>query len=143
MLESMEKKVLYFEFPGPPIHQERARNVIRHGQRIWINPNAKQKEDLQKSVAVQMLQSSRKPFKCPVSVQMIFEVSIPASHSIKLTKSLYGVFCDKRPDIDNYIKFYLDILDGVAIDDDKQVVCLESRKIYSAEPKTVIWITEH
>lgn len=45
-----------------------------------------------------------------------------------------------RPDIDNYIKFVLDALNGVFYKDDSQVVHIESIKEYSTEPKTIVRI---
>ena len=37
---------------------------------------------------------------------------------------------DKKPDIDNILKVVLDALNGVAYDDDKQVVCISCQKVY-------------
>ncbi len=37
---------------------------------------------------------------------------------------------DKKPDIDNILKVVLDALNGVAYEDDKQVVCISCQKIY-------------
>lgn len=37
---------------------------------------------------------------------------------------------DKKPDIDNILKVVLDALNGVAYEDDKQVVCISCQKVY-------------
>lgn len=47
-----------------------------------------------------------------------------------------------KPDIDNYIKAILDALNGIAFHDDKQIVVLYARKIYSYKPRTEIEITK-
>lgn len=46
------------------------------------------------------------------------------------------------PDLDNMIKFYLDVAIGVIYEDDKQVVKITAEKVYSKEPRTEITITE-
>lgn len=139
----MEKKqVYYFELPGEPIAQQRHRQVIAHGHRVIFNPNKVDKESAQRSIKVLMLKSSWSHFKGPISVQMTFGVSIPDSYSKKRREGLLNAFCDKRPDLDNYIKFYMDVLNGVVFADDGQVTKLECKKIYSDQPKTIIYVTQ-
>lgn len=43
-----------------------------------------------------------------------------------------------RPDVDNLVKLVLDALNGLAYDDDAQVVEVTARKFYAAEPETRI-----
>ena len=45
---------------------------------------------------------------------------------------LDNYYCDKKPDIDNIIKSIQDGLNGVAYDDDCQVVSITANKIYIA-----------
>lgn len=47
-----------------------------------------------------------------------------------------------KPDIDNYVKAILDALNGLAFQDDSQIVVLYARKIYSDKPRTEIEINE-
>lgn len=47
-----------------------------------------------------------------------------------------------RPDLDNLVKFYLDVAIGVLYEDDKQVVKITADKMYSVEPRTEITIEE-
>ena len=51
---------------------------------------------------------------------------------------------DKKPDIDNLIKFALDALQGKEgyIVDDSQVVRIYAEKLYSDDPRTEIMIVE-
>lgn len=51
-------------------------------------------------------------------------------------------FHTSRPDIDNLVKFYMDVANGILYEDDKQVVRLEATKVYSTEPFTKIYIEE-
>lgn len=48
----------------------------------------------------------------------------------------------KRPDIDNLAKAVMDALNGIAYEDDKQVVELHLYKYYSNEPRTEIELEE-
>lgn len=48
----------------------------------------------------------------------------------------------KKPDVDNLIKLYLDVLTGNAIEDDNCVSLGSAIKVYSPSPKTTIFIQE-
>lgn len=39
-----------------------------------------------------------------------------------------------KPDVDNILKFYLDVLNKIVVKDDNQVVEVRARKIYSSKP---------
>ena len=47
-----------------------------------------------------------------------------------------------RPDLDNMVKFYLDVSIGTIYEDDKQVVKITAEKVYDKEPRTEITIEE-
>lgn len=71
--------------------------------------------------------------KKPVSVELEFGIMMPKSWSKKKRKELNNTYCSNNSDIDNYIKAILDSLNGVVYVDDKQVVELFAKKIYSEE----------
>lgn len=48
----------------------------------------------------------------------------------------------KKPDVDNLVKLYLDVLTSTAINDDNSVSLGFAVKVYSSTPKTVIYIEE-
>lgn len=48
----------------------------------------------------------------------------------------------KKPDVDNLVKLYLDVLSGIVFDDDNCVSLGMCIKVYSDTPKTVIYIEE-
>ena len=68
-----------------------------------------------------------------VSGEIDFMVEIPKSWSKKKKEELSNTYCSNNSDIDNYIKAILDSLNGVFFIDDKQVVEIFARKIYSKE----------
>jgi Holliday junction resolvase RusA-like endonuclease len=59
------------------------------------------------------------------------------------TEALAGMLKHvKKPDVDNLVKLYLDVLSGIAIPDDNCVSLGTAVKLYSITPKTVIYIEE-
>ncbi len=53
-----------------------------------------------------------------------------------------GEPCDKKPDLDNYVKFILDIMNRIVYEDDRQVFRLNCQKIWSTNPRIEIEIQE-
>ena len=85
------------------------------------------------------------PLTVPLDIELDFYIKRPKSHyrtgkfSNELKDNAPNV-CPKRPDIDNYIKFVLDSLQGLYFKDDAQVWSMYARKIYSESPRTEIKI---
>ena len=68
---------------------------------------------------------------------------IPQSFSKKKRKELNEKPCPKKPDCDNIAKSILDALNGIAYDDDAQIVDLSVSKVYSATEECVdLYLTE-
>lgn len=77
-----------------------------------------------------------------LQVYIVAKYKIPESISNKkrgmmLARKLRPV---KKPDADNIIKIVCDALNGVAYKDDAQVVDVQLRKIYAAEPEVEVMI---
>jgi len=87
-------------------------------------------------------QYREKPIEAPVYLDITFYLPIPKSASKpKQTQMLNGVIHHiNKPDIDNLQKFVLDCLNGIVIEDDRRVVEIRARKIYSTKPGTLIRI---
>lgn len=72
------------------------------------------------------------PSKNLVSLSIRFYLTRPK----KIPKD-FPEYPGKRPDIDNLIKTVLDALNGLAYEDDKQVIKIKARKEWSPTPEGV------
>lgn len=70
----------------------------------------------------------------PLRVDITAFFGVPKSYTKKQREAIKnGDFPNKKPDADNIAKVVLDALNGVAYEDDKQVVELRVSKAYSFE----------
>lgn len=102
--------------------KERPRFAFHNGRIMTYTPKAT--HSFEKSLEKYFItQNCRKLTGC-------IEVRIQFYFSIQKHK-LWGNFKDTRPDIDNEIKSILDGLNGLAWDDDGQIVRIIAEKYYS------------
>jgi Holliday junction resolvase RusA-like endonuclease len=125
--------------PGKPIPKARPRFSK------WGTYDVQSK--LKKQVAMQIKeqiaqQGLLKPVVGEITCHMTFYMPIPKSWPKNRLKQLEGgnVPHVKRPDCSNMCKFYEDILNGLAYEDDSQITKLTCEKVYSLEPRTYICI---
>lgn len=82
--------------------------------------------------------------KGPVMIDVCFFIYPPAYISkVKKNRTLLDnetMYCDKKPDIDNYFKAVADAVNGILYKDDGQIAMNVSRKVYSLNPRTEIEI---
>ena len=78
------------------------------------------------------------PLKGALKMQVVFSIQMPKSLSKSKKVDVDKTPHSSRPDIDNLCKALLDGLNGVAFEDDGQVVCLQAWKFWSSEPKIEI-----
>lgn len=110
-----------------------------YGRRSF-NPRFKEKEYAQWQIKAQFNQQA--PIAAPVRLDLTFHMPIPAGTSkVRRLQMLNGRMRHmKRPDVTNMQKFIEDVLKGIVIEDDSQVVEVVARKVYSEKPKTVVQI---
>jgi len=79
-----------------------------------------------------------------LSAKIVCYFPIPKSISKKKREFMLTerVYYNHKPDLDNLAKIILDSLNGIAFDDDRQVVRLEVSKFYSDRPRAEVWLTE-
>lgn len=138
-------KKITITFPMLPIPKgrPRARKCSNH---IQIFTPQKTKE-FEKAIAEYYKQST-KGFQFdkdqPIIVNLVFGMPIPKSApKVKQVNMCKGnIKHTKKPDIDNLVKSVLDGLNGVAWEDDSQIVRLSASKEYSSEPYIYLYIHE-
>jgi len=118
-----------------PTAQPRAR-VTRWG----TYDAAKDRKNWAKLQAVEQIMEK---LDCPLEINIIYFLPIPKSSSKKKRAAMLNgdIKHVKRPDIDNYIKFSLDVLNDLAYVDDSQIYSLKAQKIYAEKPRTEIILT--
>lgn len=125
-----------------PIAKKRHRTCIVNGYARTYDPQEKQKICTRNNIRSQMNKNHFEQIEDgPVTVTVINFVQIPASTSGKKRAKMCGSPCHKRPDIDNYVKYILDVCNGIVFKDDGQVSHLYSEKLYSDTPGVVIDIS--
>ncbi len=125
---------------GPPISQARMRLFVRNGASCVFDPRTKQKNEIKKQIKASF---SHSLFERP-RVSFIFHMPIPKSIPKCQLLKYNGGFLkhEKKPDIDNLIKLYLDCIDGICFEGDQKVQLGPCVKLYHIHPKTIIIINE-
>ena len=85
-------------------------------------------------------QISQPPTSKLVSLKIHFFMPIPKNLPPKKTELLECTPHRKRPDLDNLVKFYIDVCNGLIYNDDSQIFSITAAKFYSKEPRTVMFI---
>jgi Holliday junction resolvase RusA-like endonuclease len=86
----------------------------------------------------------------PLSAKIVFYIPLIPTHRRRCEKSKPDVivkeemFHHYRPDLDNYLKLILDVMQntGVMFQDDGQIAEIYTKKVVSAQPRTHIFIQE-
>lgn len=130
---------------GEPVAQTRMKYSARGGFGRIYDPRAKEKDKIKELMAsyVKRFYIGHKMLEHP-RLSFIFHMPIPKSIP-KKDRALYesGLLKhEKKPDVDNLIKLYLDCLDGIAIEGDQKVSLGPCLKLYHPDPKMIVWIHE-
>lgn len=128
---------MYFVILGKPQGKQRPRHTKRG---ITYTPDVTR--NYEKEVA--MLYKQNKGELLEGHLKLVIEAYYPipasAKKSDKVLMSNNIVRPTKKPDIDNVIKIIMDGLNGVAYNDDTQIVCVVANKYYSYEPRVEVSI---
>lgn len=116
----------------------------RKGKHGFYDPKSHIQREIRNEAAAQIWNKGvLKPLKAPISVGVRLYVPMPHKWSKKRKKEHLGKPVTKRPDIDNYLKFYFDALTGVLYEDDSQVSQGFFEKLYSEEGRVEIITSPH
>jgi Holliday junction resolvase RusA-like endonuclease len=126
------------ELPGDPIPMQRPRYSLGN----IYDPQSKIKRNLFPVVREAFPKKYMSIYKeVPVTVQMIFYMPFPKAATKTFIEQNFHKPHIKRPDIDNLIKFYLDLMNGLIYTDDSLVSNIYAQKVYAVEPKTLILVS--
>ena len=83
------------------------------------------------------------PKDVPLMVEATFAKSVPQSYSKKKREACLNgeIMPTQKPDVDNYLKAVLDAINGLAFEDDSQIVVTMAEKIYAEKPYVEIKIS--
>ena len=139
--------------PGNPIPKARHRHMFRNGKYVVYDPQQELKNYFKLSLLSAMNEKlhSENRSECvkfaqdsTFHVDLTFHINPPSSLSQNERKCVLWGFkmIGQKPDIDNLVKFVLDAMNHTIFNDDKAVVSITAKKIYSLQPQTVIEIKE-
>ncbi len=126
--------------PGEPIAQTRMKYSSRGGFGRIYDPRAKEKNAL-KILLKELYQDVM--LEHP-HLSFVFHMPIPKSIPKKLLEEYESGFLkhEKKPDVDNFVKLYLDCLDGIVFDGDQKVCLGPCVKLYHRQPETIVFVYE-
>ena len=130
---------------GIPVSQARMKFVSRGGFGRAYDPRAKEKEIIRKQI-IEYKNNCYPDFKMLEHPRISFIFHMPILKSLPkkdLAKHSTGLLKhEKKPDVDNFVKCYLDCLDGIVFDGDQKVQLGACIKLFHPFPKTLIVIQE-
>lgn len=121
-----------------PVSQARPRIVSKPFPRMYDTKEVKTyKEDLKRLSQDYMVKLGIDPLEGSLEIRVIFYRSIQKSISKKehLRRQFWRSLPEVKPDVDNYIKSFLDGLNGVIWRDDAQITDIQAKKRYSEKPR--------
>jgi len=129
---------MIYSYEGKPIAKQRHRFF----RGFAYDPQSKTKNKVIKEFAKQFQQQGYlKPLEGAITANIDIRHQIPKSWSKKRKIAVLTgneSYVTSKPDIDNVIKFYFDVLNKIAYHDDAQIVTLISQKKYSEDPGVTI-----
>jgi len=142
--------MIEFEVPGPAVAKARPRIVTltsksgRHFSHGFTPKKTANYENWVKLCFQEAKPDGFEPYVGPVELQLRVYEAIPASFSKKKRQQALdgGIFPTKKPDIDNFLKNFMDALEGLAFLRDQQVVYASVSKKYAASPTAFVRIEE-
>ena len=135
----MNENTAQFVILGEPKAKARPRHT-----KSGITYTPKETVEYENLVKTSYQYQCKEYFKGSLKVIINCFFKIPESASAKKRQLMIEgkILPAKKPDADNLAKSVCDALNGIAYDDDKQVIDLRVYKRYGEQPKTVVTIRE-
>lgn len=139
--ENANKVEVRFTAYGNPCAKERPRVANNHA---YTPRKTKEQEEKIAWMYKSVYRSFKFPKGVPLKIEVDMYLAIPASETKKAKDAMRSgkIRPVKRIiDTDNGVKLVMDALNGVAYEDDSQIVEIVGRKFYSDVPRTEVCIT--
>lgn len=131
-----------FLLTGDPQSQTRHRHFRKGRQILVFDPKGSDKKKLKEHILFQMLAKAYSRLSnCAIYVKVSVHTAPPSSWSRKRRIEAEGQPKVTKPDIDNIVKLYFDVMNGIVYDDDRQISIVRAAKFYSSNPRVEITIT--
>lgn len=134
---------MVFEVKGKPRGKQRPK-FSRHGDKVRTYTPA-ETVNYEQWVRLCYQQAGGVHFGSePIAIHLNVGYQVPKSFSRKKReRAIQGLIVPtSKPDCDNVLKIICDSLNGIAYDDDKQVVYAVVNKCYASEPKVFVSINK-
>lgn len=125
---------MLIKIPGKPIPLQRA----RRGKNFFYDPQFVVKKNI-----LEYLKLDMEPFEDILEVDFNFFFEIPQSWSKKKKAAKLNTPHDQTPDLDNIIKFILDLFNGIVWKDDKIIFKINAEKLWSEKSQTIVDINKY
>ena len=125
---------------GVPLAQARLRHFTRAGMTRVYDPDTKEKDTIKHLITL----AHSKGLMLHPRVSFVFHMPIPKSTPKKWMPLFESGLLkhEKKPDIDNLVKPYMDCMDGITYEGDQKVQLGPCVKVYHPHPKTIIIMNE-
>lgn len=131
-----------FSIPGAPVGKARPRVTTQGGHpHAYTPPKTASYERLVRET-YKLSFPGQKPLEGPLELVLRAYMPIPESWpQSKKAKALSEMIQPTvKPDIDNIVKSVMDGLNGTAYEDDKQIMFVQAKKVYSMMPRVEVEI---
>ena len=134
---------IYFVVPGQPHGKGRPRASSKGGfVRLYTDLNTRTYEELIARQA-RVAMGATEMLETPTAVRIHAYYYMPISWSKKKRKqAMEGEIVPGKPDLDNISKSILDAIQGIVINDDKNVIKLTVEKRFALQPRVEVHVYE-
>ena len=125
-----------YQILGQPIPLKRPRFS---GSKVY---NSQKSEMLLHYLSIKNQHGKQSLFSDPIHLDVTFIFQVPLSYTKKKQETLLNKPHQGRPDLDNLLKYVMDICTGALYTDDRIVTSISAEKIYGLHPKTIFTVTK-
>ncbi|MEG2621444.1 MAG: RusA family crossover junction endodeoxyribonuclease [Clostridia bacterium] len=135
-----------FSIPGEPKGKGRPRFSKPKGSQFVRTYTPDATVDYENRVKAMYAYGGFPKLEGPIRMTMVMYFGIPSSGISKKSRQYMidrEILPTKKVDLDNACKIVMDALNGVAFDDDKQIIELRAKKLYSELPRVVVKLHQY